>query len=116
MRASHVVPGGELAVVTSEEAVLYSKPSLTSPTPNVLPRMTVLVLYPEADGDFVKLSAWDADKRVVYTEEYLKKDLVSTKEHDVQGALLYYLAERSESLTVKKELLRSAATFAANTT
>ncbi|MBN1646645.1 MAG: SH3 domain-containing protein [Spirochaetales bacterium] len=100
-------PNGKLGVITSEDAVIYSKPNNLNPTAEKLPRMGIVVFSSDEDENFYRITALNSEERLKWNV-YLKKEVLSPREADVQSALLYYVAGLRKTNVEKEELLKTA--------
>jgi hypothetical protein len=109
-RADYVIPRSMLAVITAEEAILYTQPKNTSPTGKSLPRMTILAIHRDSAAEaFLRISAVDAEQ-VLQKELFIRNEGLSTSAADVQSAVLFQLAAQAKNAKQKEALLRSAVT------
>lgn len=102
-----LVPDGRLGVIIGEPFV-YSEPDILQPTDDILPKGTIVTIYPDEENGFKKITTWDEvnDKR--QPNVFVKKATVSSKEADVQTGLILFAVGKSKNDAVKMELLRSA--------
>lgn len=112
VRTPYIVTDSTFAVISSDEAVIYSSPKITSPTNILLPRMAFLAIHNDfVDDTFVKVTYADQESSIVSENKFLKASDVSIIEDDVVSAILYYLASKQEG-AAKTELLKNAQQFA----
>ena len=108
VRIPYVVANSTFAVVTSEKAIIYDSPKLTSPTNTILPRLSLVAMHNDfSDNNFVKITYADQESTYIYENRYLKKSDVSVTEDDVVSSVLFFLASRKEGVA-KLELLENA--------
>jgi hypothetical protein len=109
VRSDYVVSNAILAVVTSDDAVIYSVPRNTAATTATIPRTTVLVIYSDSGGmPFIRVSAYDPQQKVLLKEVYLRNEGVSARPDDVQAAILLQLASDSKNSKQQEAFLTSA--------
>ncbi len=111
IRSIYFLPDGILAVISSNDAILYSKPNNLNPTKNNLGIMMIVIASAKEEDGFYEILADDnriKDKEIVRTGVYVKTEDISIKEADVQSALLFYVAGINNDRNVKKELLNTA--------
>ena len=98
VRADYVASNAILAVVTSNDAVIYSVPRNTAATTATIPPLTVLVIHSDSGGmPFIRVSAYDPVQKVLLRGVYLRNEGVSARPDDVQAAILLQLAASSKS-------------------
>jgi hypothetical protein len=61
-----------------------------------------------AENSFACISAYFNDTWIIIDKRFVKQDVVSTSDNQVQGIKLYRLALATENPVVKKELLNNA--------
>lgn len=106
---SYIVPGATLGVVIDEQAVLYTRPNLVSPTDDIIPRGSMVAIHPNSDGgDFINVTTYDHDAGAPYFDRYLKVEDVSTVDTDIQAGLLIFVAGQTEAEVSRRELLENA--------
>ncbi len=109
VRADYVVSNAILAVVTTDDAVIYSVPRNTAATTATIPRMTVLAIHSDSGGmPFIRVSAYDQQQKALLKEVYLRNEGVSARPDDVQAAILLQLAADSGSPKQQQAFLSSA--------
>ncbi len=107
-RTDYVIPDSMLAVITAQEAILYTQPKNTSPTGKALPRITILAIHRKSAAEaFLRISAVDAEQ-ILQKEVFIRNEGISTTADDVQSATLFQLASLSKNAKQKEALLRSA--------
>lgn len=112
---------GELAVVTSDEPIfLATAPQAATYTKVGIDRLQLIVVFPETEkSNFVKTSLYipnkeDPAKVGTYfgyddrSTRYIRNNVYSIREDDVQSAILYHTAMASDNEEQKKALLQSA--------
>lgn len=112
---------GELAVITgTDNIVLYTGPQAATATGTSLDPMQILVVHPDSlSGKYIRASLYipnkeDPAKIGSYygyndrTIRYVRVDDYSTRESDVQSAILYQMAQSSENEVKKAALLQAA--------
>ncbi|MGA2762476.1 MAG: hypothetical protein ABSG17_03860 [Spirochaetia bacterium] len=98
VREDYVASNAILAVVTSNDAVIYSVPRNTAATTATIPPLTVLVIHSDSGGmPFIRVSAYDPVQKVLLRGVYLRNEGVSARPDDVQAAILLQLAASSKS-------------------
>jgi hypothetical protein len=110
---AYIIPNSLLAVITSEEAMVYSQPKNTAVTTMSIPRKTIVAIYRETAGStFIKVSFYYPDDKTTYLQKevFLRNTGVSSAAQDVQTVILLRLAANAKSDKQKKELLGSAKT------
>jgi len=114
IRTPYVITNSTFAVITDEEAIIYTSPKITNPTNTILPKMSFVAIHNDfKDTKFVKVTYTDQESSIIYENKYLKNTDVSVLEDDVVSAILFYLATKQEG-KAKTELLKSAQQFAAS--
>lgn len=109
VQSDSVVSNAILAVVTTDDAVIYSVPRNTAATTASIPRMTVLAIHSDSGGmPFIRVNAFDPQQKVLLREVYLRNEGVSARPDDVQAAILLQLAGDSKSPKQQEAFLRSA--------
>lgn len=105
----YFVPEATLGIVTDSNAVVYSRPDLVSPTPNVLPRGSAVAIFPDDPGNgFIEVTSWDHESGTPYVEVFLQEGDVSTDRNDVQAGLLLFVARQTAAEVAREELLVNA--------
>ena len=105
----YVVAGARLAIVVDDQAVLYTRPNLVSPTDDIIPRGSMIALHPDgAEGDFANVTTYDHATGTPYFDLYIKADDISEEEIDVQSGLLLFVAQETSAEVAKRELLENA--------
>ena len=111
VRSDYVASRAILAVVTAEEAVIYSAEANSAATTESLPRMTILVIHSETGGmPFIRVSCYDPSSKAMRRYAALRNEGVSARPSDVQAAILLQLAASSKSARQQKAFLTSAIT------
>ena len=114
VRTPYVITNSTFAVVTDDEAIIYTSPKITNPTNTILTRMSFVAIHNDfKDTKFVKVTYTDQESSIIYENKYLKNTDVSVLEDDVVSAILFYLASKQEG-KAKTELLKSAQQFTAS--
>jgi hypothetical protein len=108
---SQIAEGGRLAVVIDEKANLFRSPKTVDVTGTILPRKTVVALFPETERDgFVEIKANDPTLGSI--RNYVRTSALSGREVDIQSSILMQTAEplkNEGSEKVRRDaLLRSA--------
>lgn len=111
--AYQVSEGGNLAVVTEENATLFKAASMGKITNTVVARKTVLVYYPEtAKSGFVEVSGIDCESgKLIPDKHFLRSAVLSMKDSDIQSSILFQIAKpmTNDNQTIAREtLLKSA--------
>jgi len=109
--ASQIAVGGRLAVITDEKANLYRSPKAVDVSGVTLPRMKIVVYYPEtANSGFVQI---DADG-VLSTNNYVRSSAMSDKQSDIQSSILLQtaqaLSDTGQNKVRKEAMIESAVT------
>jgi hypothetical protein len=109
VRADFVVSKSILAVIGSDDAVIYSAPANTAATTDSIPRLTIVAISSDTGGmTFIKVTCYNVSSKVLLREVYLRNEGVSAKPSDVQSAILLQLAAASKSQKQQKAFLTSA--------
>ncbi|MGA2975343.1 MAG: SH3 domain-containing protein [Spirochaetia bacterium] len=110
VRADFIVSRAILAVITTDDAVLYSAPANTSATTETIPVMTIVAIHSDSAGmSFIRVTCYDAVAKMLLKGVYLRNEGVSSKPSDVQAAILLQLAAASKNAKQKQAFLSSAA-------
>jgi hypothetical protein len=110
VRAEYAVPSSILAVVTADDAVIYTEARNTAATGSLVPKMTVLAIHSDSGGQaFIRVTFYDPAAKVLSRGVQLKNEGVSSRPDDVQAAILIQLAAASKNLIQKEAFLKSAA-------
>lgn len=105
----YLVPNATLGVVVDDQAVIYSRPNLVSPTDDLLPRVSMVAIHDEEnESEFLTITAYDHEAGTPYFDVYLKAEDVSPEAVDVQAGLLLFVARRTDAAVAKVELLENA--------
>jgi uncharacterized protein YgiM (DUF1202 family) len=108
-RTDFVVSSSLLAVVTADDAVIYSEPKNTGASTKSIPKQTIMAIHSDSAGQaFIKVTFVDPVSKILSKDVYVKNDGVSTKGDDVQSAILLQLAAASDNPTQKQAFLQSA--------
>jgi hypothetical protein len=92
--ANQLTLGSRLAVVAEERAYLYRSAKSVDASDYVLPRRTVLGVFPETEKDgFVRIEAFDPVKETYRRNLFIKISALSFNEQDVQSSILLQTAE-----------------------
>jgi hypothetical protein len=95
--ASQLTLGGALAVVTDEIANLYRTPRSVDASDYILPRKTVLGVFPETEKDgFIRIEAYDPVSGVPRRNLFVRTSAISYADVDVQSSILLQTAEALE--------------------
>ena len=109
--ASQIAEGGIMAVVIDDKAMLHKSPKPVDVTGDIIPRKTVAACFPETERDgFIEIRAYDAND--VFRQNYVRIASLSTKEMDIQSAILLQTALRlkdDNSTKARKDALLEAA-------
>lgn len=109
VRSDMVVSKGILAVITTDDAVIYSVPRNTAATTSLIPRQTVLVIHADSAGmPFIRVTGYDPSAAAFFRGVYLRNEGVSARPDDVQAAILLQLAAVSKSTKQQEAFLTSA--------
>lgn len=109
VRADSVVSRSILAVVTTDDAVIYTVPHNTAATTASIPRMTVLAIHAETGGmTFLRVTAFDPEAKIFLKGVYVRNEGVSSKPADVQAAILLQLAAASKNPKQQQAFLKTA--------
>jgi hypothetical protein len=109
VRADFVVSRAILAVVTSDNAVIYSVPHNTAASTETIPAMTIVAIHSDTGGmRFIRVSCYDEITKALLRGVYLRNEGVSSNPDDVQGAILLKLAAGSKNIRQQKAFLTSA--------
>jgi hypothetical protein len=109
VRQDFIVPNSLLAVVTSDEAVIYTQPKNTAATAKTLKKPAVIAVFRETPGQaFVKTAFYDTVTPLYLMNVYIRSEDISTNPDDVESAILVYLAGKSKNDKQKKIFLESA--------
>lgn len=93
--AMQIAAGGQLAVVIDEKANLYKSPKTVDVSSIIIPRKTVIVIYPETEnGGFVQIKGYDPESQSYIRTDtnYIRLSSVSRKESDIQSSILLQTA------------------------
>jgi hypothetical protein len=109
VRADFVVSRAILAVVTTDNAVIYSVPNNTAATTETIALLTIVAVHADTGGmRFIRVTCYDEGAKALLRGVYLRNEGVSSNPDDVQGAILLKLAAASKSSRQKKAFLTSA--------
>jgi hypothetical protein len=109
VRADYVVSRSILAVVTTDDAVIYTVPHNTAATTASIPRLTVLAIHADTGGmTFLRVTAFDPAAKLLLKGVWLRNEGVSSKPGDVQAAILLQLAAASKSPKQQQAFLKTA--------
>jgi hypothetical protein len=109
VRADYVVSRSILAVVTTDDAVIYTVPHNTAATTASIPRMTILAIHAETGGmTFLRVTGFDPAAKLLLRGVYLRNEGVSSKPADVQAAILLQLAAASKNPKQQQAFLKTA--------
>jgi uncharacterized protein YgiM (DUF1202 family) len=105
--ANQLTVGSVLAVVSDEKANLYRSAKNVDATDYILPRKTVLGVFPETEKDgFIRIEAYDPVNQAYRKNLFMKTSAISYREEDVQSSILLQTAE---ALDPEKEKNRRSA-------
>jgi hypothetical protein len=108
VRSDFLVSRSILAV-TTDDAVIYSVPNNTAATTAIVPRLTVLAIHADTGGmSFIRVTGFDASAKMLIKDVYLRNEGVSSKEEDVEPAILLKLAAASHNQKQRQAFLSSA--------
>lgn len=109
---AYLVPGGELAVVLSEDAPLFDGPTVGSPSPFTMPRGTIVVISPRfVHNGFVSITGWDEQNDRGYPEIFIRPRHLSAEPDDVAVAMMLFRAARESDAETRAQLLEQAQGF-----
>jgi hypothetical protein len=109
VRADFVVSRAILAVVTTDNAVIYSMPHNTAATTETIASMTIVAIHADTGGmRFIRVTCYDETAKALLRGVYLRNEGVSSNPDDVQGAILLKLAAGSKNVQQQKAFLTSA--------
>ncbi|MGO9307435.1 MAG: hypothetical protein ACLQDL_00250 [Spirochaetia bacterium] len=109
VRADYAVSRSILAVVTTDNAAIYSAAANTLATADSIPRLTIVAIASDTGGmSFIRVTCFDAAAKALRKDVYLRNEGVSARPSDVQSAILLQLAAASKSVTQQKAFLTSA--------
>jgi hypothetical protein len=109
VRADSVVSRAILAVVTTEEPVIYSAPNNTAATTAGIPRTTIVAIHVDTGGmTFIRVTGYDPNARVLLKGVYLRNEGVSSRPADVQAAILLQLSAGSKNRKQQQAFLTTA--------
>ena len=109
VRSDYIVSRSILAVVTADDAVIYSVEANSAATTESIPRLTVLAIHSDTGGmPFIRVSCYDPSSRLMLRHVALRNEGVSSNPSDVQAAILLQLAAASKSRKQQKAFLTSA--------
>jgi hypothetical protein len=108
--AADAVPG----VIIGQETVRYTRASFTALHPQglTIPEYAIVAVHSSQDADgFTGVSAFieaAGQRTVVVKNEFIKKEMVTTRMEDVRAMQLYTLSLEAKTEVSKRELLRNA--------
>jgi len=109
VRADLVVSKAILAVIATDNSVIYSAESNSAATTESIPRMTIVAIHSETGGmPFIRVTCYDPAAKIMLRNVALRNEGVSAKPSDVQAAILLQLARASKSPKQQKAFLTSA--------
>lgn len=109
VRSDYAICRAILAVVTTDDAVIYSAEANSAATTATIPRMTVMAIHSESGGmPFIRVSCYDPSSKTMLRHVALRNEGVSSNPSDVQAAILLQLAASSKSQKQQKAFLTSA--------
>ncbi len=108
VRSDFLVSRSILGVAT-DDVVIYSMPNNTAATTALIPRLTVLAIHSDTGGmSFIRVTGFDPAAKMLLKDVYLRNEGVSSKEEDVQPAILLKLAAASRNQKQRLAFLSSA--------
>jgi hypothetical protein len=108
-RSDFLVSKAILAVIASDNAVIYSAPANTAATTESIQRMTIVAIHSESGGmSFIKVTCFDPASKMLLRNVYMRNEGVASRHTDVQAAILLQLAAGSKSAKQKQAFLTSA--------
>jgi hypothetical protein len=109
VRADQVVSRAILAVITTDNSVIYSAEANSAATTESIPRMTIVAIHSESGGmPFIRVTCYDPAAKAMLRNVALRNEGVSAKPSDVQAAILLQLAAVSRSPKQQKAFLTAA--------
>lgn len=109
IRTQYLAVRATLAVMTAEDALIFSEPRDVKVTGRTISRMTVVAVMQEGSvPGFSRVSGWDPVKGSLFTDVFMFPSDISTVDADVQSAVLFTVAQASKDAAVKKNLLKVA--------
>jgi hypothetical protein len=109
IRADQVVSRAILAVIATDNSVIYSAEANSAATTESIPRMTIVAIHSETGGmPFIRVTGYDPAAKIMRRNAALRNEGVSAKPSDVQAAILLQLAQASKSPKQQKAFLTSA--------
>lgn len=104
----YLVSNALLAVVGNDDAIVYTEPKNTAATARSIPKMSVLVVHAETNGQpYLKVTSYNPG--AFLKGVYVRSEGISTKPDDVQSVILLQLAAAAKDPKQKQALLTSAA-------
>ncbi len=105
-----IAKGASLAAVQGDKTFLYSAPQDIKVTDRVLPRGTVLGIFPAKENSaFVKIMAYDPSRDRIYRDMYIKTSDLTQNAQDIQAAITLRVLKDTKSKEAWKALLMSSA-------
>ena len=109
VRGDSIVSRSILSVVTTDDAVIYSVANNTAATTTLIPRLTIVAVSSDTGGmSFIRVTGYDAAAKLLQRGVFLRNEGVSSREEDVQPAILLQLAAGSKNLKQRQAFLSSA--------
>jgi hypothetical protein len=109
VRSDFVVSNAILAVITTDDPVLYTAAGNTAATTETIPRMTVVAIHADTGGmSFIRITCYDTKAKMLLKGVYLRNEGVSSLSADVQSAILLQLAASSKNAKQREAFLSSA--------
>jgi len=109
VRSDYAIPRAILAVVITDDVMVYSAEANTAATTESIPRMTIVVIHSETGGmPFIRVSWYDPSAKAMRRRVILRNEGVSANPSDVQAAILLHLAAASTNVKQQKAFLSSA--------
>ena len=112
VRSQYIAAQATLAVVKSDDALVFSEPRDTKVTARSISSMTlVAVLQDGTTDEFARVQGYDVPRGVLFTDDtWLFPSDLSTSETSIQSSILYAVAMASKDAGVRKNLLTIAQT------
>jgi hypothetical protein len=91
--ANQLTLDSELAVVSDERANLYRSAKNVDASDYILPRGTVLGVFPETEKDgFIRMEAYDPANQAYRKNLFIKTSSISSSDRDIQSSILLQTA------------------------
>jgi hypothetical protein len=109
VRSDFVVSNAILAVIATDDPVMYTAAGNTAATTETIPRMTIVAIHSDTGGmSFIRITCYDAKAKMLLKGVYLRNEGVSSLTADVQSAILLQLAASSKSAKQRTAFISSA--------